>query len=381
MARRYDPLGPIAPQQQRRLALQYVNALVNPVMRQIEAQFNRQLAGGAGLIRGYTNQLQSSLAPLAGQTQQRYTTADQSLAQIDNALSNKLTAAGQSGQGELAKQLTAAGIPLNAAPDIASMGAGAGAAGFAKGSAARQALVQQGAAATDYAASLPAIAGLQGGQTLRSYGAQLANQRQTAMENLRGRIPGLAQQIGTQLSNLDFQRAAARIGFVGDQAKLAQQSGYENARLGLQQRQQNLSHADRQAALAARRAASSGKSVKARQSAVSKATTQARQILDAATRPVAIGSPTPTAGAPGSLIPPSAGGTPKTRQANYYGTLKRVVGVIRPLLSPYMTNARIIQFAQAIANSYYAPGQYGRPGRGTPAGAGPRGPQPGTGPR
>jgi hypothetical protein len=79
---------------------------------------------------------------------------------------------------------------------------------------------------------------------------------------------------------------------------------------------------------------------------------------------------------------PTGSGSKKSRQANYYGTLKRVIGVITPILSPYMTRAQITQQAQALANAYYQPGQYGRPGRGpqTIPGTKNRGPG-GTGPR
>jgi hypothetical protein len=190
---RYNPLAPIPPRQQRAQAAGLVQTLVNSTLRSLDAQFNRELQGGSQAITGYTRQLQNRLAPMAGQTQQRYTDAQNQMGAIDSALAGQLNAAGQSG---------------------------AAAALAGKGSAARQALVAQGSAASDNAAAQPFVAGLQGGNSLRGYTAQLASRRQTAIENLRSQSSTLYGQEVDQLRNLDYQRAVANLGFMGDQAKI-----------------------------------------------------------------------------------------------------------------------------------------------------------------
>lgn len=346
----YNPLAPDP--NPLKSAKRYVDALVNPMMKQITAQFDRQAAGGAGLISSYTKNLQAQLAGGAAATQQRYSQADTQLSAIDTALANRLSAAGQGQGSALAAKLAQAGIPQTT--DLGQMGAGASAAGFAKGSAGRQALLTQGAAAADYSAALPGIAGLGGAQRLGDYSAQIANQRQNALESLRGKIPGMYQQQLGQIQNTNLQKAIAQQSGLLNTAKLAADMSQFDTRIATTVRGQNLSHQDR----VARLKASKGKNDPKRQSAINNATGKAKSILDAAVKPIAAAG-TPSAGSP--FLAPGTG--TKKRTVNYFGTVKKVAGVIRPILAPYMSNAEIIRFAQQLAASYYSPGQFGRPGR------------------
>src|SRR6266542_508876 len=213
--KRYDPLAPTRPRALRRLARRDVNAQFLPLLAQLNREFGARSQAGQSSILAGTNELAAQLAPLAGQTHDIYAQAQGSQGAVDTALANRLSAAGVSLGGEIGGKLAAAGIPaqLNTAPAI---GAGASAAGFGIGSAALSRLIGEGAAAEGYAGALPGIARLGGAQRSRQFGQQLESERAQAAGDLRAKIPGTLAQVLADLRNLEFQKAATRIGFQGD---------------------------------------------------------------------------------------------------------------------------------------------------------------------
>ncbi len=233
MARRrpYSFLDPLTPQQLSQQAVRYANAQFGPVLAQINAEYNRRAQTGASSIAGGTQQLASALAPVAAQTAGYYSQAKAEQAALDEAMRSGLISAGAAGAADLARQ----GYAGN---QLAGIGAGEGAASFGMGSAALSRLISQGAAAENYAGTLPALARLGGAQHAQDLALQLEHGRQSDVGALQGKIPGTVAQIEQDLANREFQKATARLGFGVDQARLQQQSAYQGARL--QQSQQSL---------------------------------------------------------------------------------------------------------------------------------------------
>jgi hypothetical protein len=253
--KRYDPFAPLTPKQQRQLARRYANAQFGPVLAQINAEYARRARSGGAAISAGTEQLAGQLAPEQGRTHEIYAAAQAAQDSLDQAIAAKLSGAGQAASGDVNKQLDAAGIPRAASPDLAQMGAGAGAASFGIGSAALSRLVGQGAAAENYAGKLPALARLGGAQKAQDLALQLEHGRQTDVGNLRSKIPGAVSQIEQDIGNRELQKGiAVQSGLVAG-AKLDASAAATNARLQTTQRGQDLSHQDRQASIAARKAA------------------------------------------------------------------------------------------------------------------------------
>src|SRR6266542_615667 len=210
MARRpYSFLDPLTPKALRRQAVRYANAQFGPVLAQINAEYNRRVQAGASSIGAGTQQLASALAPAAGQTAGYYSQAKAEQAALDEAMRAGLTSAGAAGAADLARQ----GYAGN---QLAGIGAGASAASFGMGSAALSRLISQGAAAENYAGTLPALARLGCAQHAKNLTLQLEHGRQADVGALRGKIPGTVAQIEQDLANREFQKATARLGFQGN---------------------------------------------------------------------------------------------------------------------------------------------------------------------
>jgi hypothetical protein len=239
-----NPLAPHTPKQVRRQARYAVGATFNPLF----AQLNRREASNQAAIRDYTRSLSSMLAPIAGQIQGYYNNAENRQQGVDTALANRLNSVGGQEASALQSRLASAGLPTDQAQRVSAVGSGAANTSAALGSANLSQLLASGAAQTAYAGKLPGIAALGGLQFAKQNLAQMEQQR----SDLQAKVPGAVQSELGQLQNLEFQKATANLGFAGTQAKLGAQIASSNARLATTQRGQNISHADRQAALQVR---------------------------------------------------------------------------------------------------------------------------------
>jgi hypothetical protein len=239
-----NPLAPHTPKQVRRQARYAVGATFNPLF----AQLNRREASNQAAIRDYTRSLSSMLAPIAGQIQGYYNNAS-AAAGCRHGVGEPAQQRGRPGGVRVAVQrLASAGLPTDQAQRVSAVGSGAANTSAALGSANLSQLLASGAAQTAYAGKLPGIAALGGLQFAKQNLAQMEQQR----SDLQAKVPGAIQSELGQLQNLEFQKATANLGFAGTQAKLGAQIASSNARLATTQRGQNISHADRQAALQVR---------------------------------------------------------------------------------------------------------------------------------
>jgi hypothetical protein len=234
----YNPLAPTPPKAQRRQARRYVNSMILPLLGQLNAEFTRRSQAGQAAIGAGTANLAAALAPAAGQTQANYARARAEQQTEEAAFGNRLTAAGATLQGSLGSQLGAAGIPAAAAGNLAGIGAGAGSASAAFGSANIARLIAQGAAAQEYTGQLPNIARLGGAQRAGQLGQQLESERATQAGAIRAKIPGLVSQIGQQQQAQEFQKAIAQQSGLISQQKFRADVAYKGAKL--QQGQQAL---------------------------------------------------------------------------------------------------------------------------------------------
>src|SRR5206468_3116296 len=121
MARGYNPLAPLRPRQIRQQARAYVNAQIQPLLRQL----NRQSAGNQAAIGDYTQRLQQQLAPLAGQTAGYYNQAEQEQRSVNNQLADRLNSVGGQEASALQAKLASAGLPTDQAQRVSAIGSGA----------------------------------------------------------------------------------------------------------------------------------------------------------------------------------------------------------------------------------------------------------------
>lgn len=216
-----------------------VRGVVNPVVAQIQAEIDRQTRSGMGAIGGYTDQLVRALGGAQANLGAIYDQAQQRQAAVDAALSGGLRTQTNQDADALAGRLEAIG-PTGQADQARQMGMGAAGALQGLGSAGVSQLIGEGAAASAYGAKLPEIARLGGLQSANML--QLAGQREAAdrIGEVRARVPEmvlartdqfrqnqaereklkLSQQIAAKEFGLDiakFQQGAAN-----DQARLAQ---------------------------------------------------------------------------------------------------------------------------------------------------------------
>ena len=228
MAARYNALAPLSPKQQQALATRYVRAQYGPLLSQINQGYAQRAQAGSAAIQRGTSALAASLAPMAGQTQQIYSQAQSAQSAIDNAIASKLAAAGQATQADVGGQLAAAGqapSPTN----LAQVGAGAGAASFGMGSAPLSRLVAEGAARTNYSASLPGLAQMGGAYRAQDLALQLEHGRQSDTQALLAKEPGTIAQVQQQIQQNEFNKAAANLTYGTNMAKLTQQGNIASA--------------------------------------------------------------------------------------------------------------------------------------------------------
>lgn len=186
-------------------AQQYVNALLNPVIKQITDAENARATSGQNAIQGYTSAEQKLLGTYSPLAAQEYGGAMQSQNAIDAALRSSLTGQGGDQANALGARLASLSVdPGTAARVVGAAGstaAGAANANYAQGSATLSALGQQGAAAQDEARAQPGIAGLAGLQSSKALQAQTNTDLHDQLAAIGAKAPGLVQNLVSSLQN------------------------------------------------------------------------------------------------------------------------------------------------------------------------------------
>jgi hypothetical protein len=240
-----NPLAPRTPRQVRRQARYAVGATFNPLF----AQLNRREASNQAAIRDYTRSLSSMLAPIAGQIQGYYNNATAQQQGVDTALANRLNSVGGQEASALQQRLASAGLPTDQAQRVSAVG-----------SVGRRTRAPRWGARTcrSFSRRVRPRRRMRGSCRVSRRWAGCSSRSRTSPRwssngrDLQAKVPGAIQSELGQLQNLEFQKATANLGFAGTQAKLGAQIASSNARLATTQRGQNISHADRQAALQVR---------------------------------------------------------------------------------------------------------------------------------
>src|SRR6266566_6068531 len=220
----YNALRPSTPRQIRRQARYAVGASFGPLF----AQLNRRESGNQAAIQDYTQRLIQQLGPVANQVQGYYGQAATQEQGVNNQLADRLNSVGGQEASALQAKLAQAGLGGTGQEQrVSAIGSGAANTGAALGSANLFSLLASGAAQTAYAGKLPGIAALGGLQYAKQNAAQMEQQR----GDLQAKVPGAIQSELSQRENLEFQKAAANLGFAGAQQKLAVSTAQGNARL------------------------------------------------------------------------------------------------------------------------------------------------------
>lgn len=185
-----------------------INAIIAPLIKQIQDAEAQRSTQGQQLISGYT---QDALNQLKGiDFQAPYTGAAGSENAVNTALLNELQGQGAGLQNELGATLAKAGAdPAFAASLAARVGAdtsGAAGANLARGDATASAFLSQGADAKSYGQKLGPITSLAGAQDVSKLLGQVANDQKTQLDSIQSKVPGMVQ---SELATLSSARTAA----------------------------------------------------------------------------------------------------------------------------------------------------------------------------
>lgn len=379
------PLKPVAPKRKSQsvadVANQQVNQQLAPVLGAQDTANQRQNQA----IQSFALALLGKLQPIAGQVGGEYDKAIGQTSALSSATAQALRSANPNQQDQ--QMLAAIGAPQEQRAQIENQnanvfGGGAAALQFTQGEVPGTQLATNKAASVSQAAQLPGIAALKGQQDLAS---ALGTQAQTRQETLAQR-PGMVQAATDKIKgNISAKQAAA---FDEYKFQTARADAYRSAGMKAE-----ASAAQHQADLAYKYSSldsqnkRSDASIQARKDIASAQINAAngRAIMAAQAKAKAKGPNGLTAGERATLRK----GAAKQMDLYYYGKnpkmhyvsvtnqdgsktqkAKPVPGsgvsginygqAIKRIMSQYsMTKAE----ATAMANDYYAPGEYGRPAK------------------
>lgn len=181
------PLGDLG------VARRDVNAIIRPLIAEIQRSIDSRTKAGAGAITGYTSALAQALAPYQERTADIYGRAQQAQAASDAALTSGLRTGSNQAADELAGRLAA--LPGAEAHAETARDTGQGAAGAlaGTGSASLSELIASGAAAEAYADKLPEFARLGGLDAIRDLTLQSRSQLADELGGIRSQVPQLVQ--------------------------------------------------------------------------------------------------------------------------------------------------------------------------------------------
>jgi hypothetical protein len=200
-----------------------VRAQVDPIVSDITRRLNAAAAAGTRNIAGVTSELENRLAGYPAQVADIYGRARSSLESTDQQLADRLATSGKADADALRARLTQAGLATEAADKLAAEGAGASAAGFARGSAELGQLTQQQAAGELYASKLPGLARLTGLQEIGQRRAQHQRDLSDQLGEVRSQVSGVAAGLLQDSREREVNKAIALRTFGLDAYKLDQE--------------------------------------------------------------------------------------------------------------------------------------------------------------
>jgi len=223
--RRYDPFAPLNPRQQQAQARQYVNAQIQPLLKQINSEFARENQGQQNAISSATNALASQLMPQQQITHNYYQEAIGQQKGLDEALYQHLQ-----GQGAPILQ-NQVGVDPSRSQALQNVAQNAAAANFAQGSSGLAALIAQGASAENYSSQLPNFARMGGAWRSAELNSQMENERAKQVGDIRSKIPGLVSGTLQDIQNRELQKAIAQQSGLVSQQKLFDTEANNAARI------------------------------------------------------------------------------------------------------------------------------------------------------
>jgi hypothetical protein len=200
--------SPMSPDVMRNQAGANVNAIVDPIIKQISDQITSRSKEGTAAITGFTNTYENRLNSVDDQVRGVYNQAKDDQADVNAALTSFLSGRGNELMNSLSGDLGA----MNAGPGSASLAAGVGALG--QGAAGEQAalgastlsrLIAEGAGQETYAKKLPGFGRALGLQELGAFQGGLNRQLEDATGEIRAGIPGMVQNAFDSIAGRDLQ--------------------------------------------------------------------------------------------------------------------------------------------------------------------------------
>lgn len=198
-------------------------AILDPYRAKAESAYQARSAQGTEAIKGYTDFFTDRLAQVPGQVRSAYANQRAGTAAVGDALSDYQGSAGAAGVGSLEQALRAIG-----APDVEGTVAQQGQlaqnnAGTTRALSAAELdrMSNQGTAQEAFAAQMPGIGVLHGGQTLSGYLAGIGASRDEAIAGIDAQAPGLAQNLFQTYYAENADRAKTRADVQGNRAQLA----------------------------------------------------------------------------------------------------------------------------------------------------------------
>lgn len=229
-------------------------AQVMPLLKEIQAEIARRSGAEQQHLAGATRNYAELVGQFAPQSQQAYAGAEQSQAGVNAALSQALAGGGHELSTELAGKLGAINAPgaqvQQVAGGAAQMGVGAGNAQLATGSAELSRLIGHGAAAQEYGAKLPGIAGAEGLRRSSEIAGRYADENDRRTAEVNASLPGLIQGLLGDLTARDEGRRQNKAAAVDSELNRALQTAVFGKEYGLNTYQ---AQTDRRKAAAAAR--------------------------------------------------------------------------------------------------------------------------------
>lgn len=391
------PAAP-TPAQQVKLAQSWLDPQVSAATSSI----NNRVNAADHAITGYT---QDAVKQLQGiDWNAPYQGAEQQQAAVDAALQQSLAGNGSDLAKSLGTRLGAIADPSVAAASAAVAANGTGNANtqVAQGSSALSSLIAGAAAAGEYGKKQPAVQRLAGLQQLATTNQSASNDLATQVASIKSQLPSILQSLRSEADTLSSNRAAAGVDLykfgtsrtdalaagatkaaitaTAPSPSFSRANGYVSDASGdpILDANGNLRPiagyklaADGQGVVKVAAGSSGAAAAKAKASAIKSATSTARSVITSNQSKQTTYKAEPKTDQFGNIVKDGAGNPVMTRvpvgshaSGSYYAAIHQIVANVTPDLAGYMTPDQIIQFAQRLANTYWQPGEGGRPGAG-----------------
>lgn len=406
-------LGAVPPVLTLEQARAGAQASIGQTVHDYTATSQGQARQGEAAVEGYAGSLAKGLAQTAPQNvHNAYAPAEAALAATNNALADRVSGAGNQAADDLAGRLASINSPNVTDPAVAGLrqsAAGAGNATYATGNASLDQMIAEHASAADYAGKLPAFAQLAGIQQAGMVQGAAAKALADKLAPVYGQLPTLTQNALTQNQGrrdaYQGRADSASLALQGQNTSLAAvRAGLETAgvkaaakaatppRVSVQLSSANKFLTDVYGNPITRPDGNpipytpyvkptapkgpkdtSAADAKARASALKDARNTALSIVQDNRTKHTVYSTQPKVDQFGTVVKDTRTGKPLLQRTavgdkpsgSYYSAIHQIESAIKDeLISVGMTDYDVTRYAQTIANSYWKPGQGGRPGAG-----------------